>query len=111
MLKIRQASIRRIDTLIRFCLSSGIFIGLITQSFVILVLFIIIFGLIALYEYNISKKQSGLAWDVLVEKDLNRMHLFYRMASMFVDVPHLKAKIKHRKLLRSEERRVGKERR
>src|SRR5699024_9870358 len=35
MLKIRQASIRRIDTLIRFCLSSGIFIGLITQSFVI----------------------------------------------------------------------------
>jgi len=99
MLKIRQASIRRIDTLIRFCLSSGIFIGLITQSFVILVIFIIIFGLIALYEYNISKKQSGLAWDVLVEKDLNRMHLFYRMASMFVDVPHLKAKIKHRKLL------------
>src|SRR5690625_7921545 len=90
MLKIRQESIRRIDTFIRFCLSSGIFVSLITQSFVILVIFIIIFGLIALYEYNISKKQSGLAWDVLVEKDLNRMHLFYRMA-------------------RSEERRVGKE--
>src|SRR5699024_12612870 len=27
------------------------------------------------------------------------MHLFYRIASMFVDIHHLKAKIKHRKLL------------
>lgn len=99
MLKIRQVSIRRVDTFIRFCLSTGIFISLILQSFIVLAIFLILFSLIALYEYRLSKKQSGLAWDVLVEKDLNRMHLFYRMASMFVEVPHLKAKVKHRKLL------------
>ncbi len=99
MLKIRQDSIRRLDTFIRFCLSSGIFISLIMKSFIVLGIFLLLFGVMALYEYNMSKKQSGLAWDVLVEKDLNRMHLFYRMASMFVEVPHLKAKVKHRKLL------------
>lgn len=99
MLKIRRTNIRRIDTFIRFWLSSGIFISLILNSFVLLVIMLILFGLIALNNYFLSKKQSGLAWDVLVEKDSNRMHLFYRMASMFVEVPHLKAKIKHRKIL------------
>src|SRR5690625_7687808 len=67
MLKIRQESIRRIDTFIRFCLSSGIFVSLITQSFVFLVIFIIIFGLISLYEYNISYKISVLDLYVHVE--------------------------------------------
>lgn len=99
MLKIRQTNIRRVDTFIRFCLSSGIFISLISKSFILLSIIIILFGLITLKDYYSSKKQSGLAWDVLVEKDSNRMHLFYRMASMFVEVPHLKAKIKHRKIL------------
>src|SRR5690625_7191067 len=51
MLKIRQESIRRIDTFIRFCLSSGIFVSLITQLFVILVIFIFFFSLIDLYDY------------------------------------------------------------
>lgn len=99
MLKIRQVNTRRLDTFIRFCLSSGIFISLILKSFIILGVLLLLFGLIALYDYNLSKKQSGLAWDVLVEKDSNRMHLFYRMASMFVEVPHLKAKVKHRRIL------------
>ena len=99
MLKIRRTNIRRIDTFIRFSLSSGIFISIILKSFVLLVIVLLLFGLMALNNYLLSKKQSGLAWDVLVEKDSNRMHLFYRMASMFVEVPHLKAKIKHRKIL------------
>lgn len=99
MLKIRQVNVRRLDTFIRFSLSSVIFISLILKSFIILGMVLILFALVAIYNYNLSKKQSGLAWDVLVEKDLNRMHLFYRMASMFVEVPHLKTKVKHRKIL------------
>lgn len=99
MLKLRQINIRRIDLLIRFCLNSGLFISIISKSYIILTVIILLFAIVAFYDFYISRQQSGLAWDVLVEKDANRMHLFYRMASMFVEVPHLKAKVKHRKAL------------
>src|SRR5699024_3173503 len=46
--------------------------------------------------YQLSQKQLGIAWELLVEKDRNRMQAFYRLANMFTDVPHLRNPVKKR---------------
>lgn len=101
MLKIRNKNIRMFDTVIRILLNSGIFVSIMLENYILLATSIILLCVIIINNYSLTKKQSGLAWDVLVEKDRNRMQLFYRMASMFVDVPHLKTKIKKRRILTS----------
>ena len=101
MLKIRNKNIRMFDTVIRILLNSGIFVSIMLENYILLATSIILLCVIIINNYYLTKKQSGLAWDVLVEKDRNRMQLFYRMASMFVDVPHLKTKIKKRRILTS----------
>src|SRR5699024_11172789 len=52
-----------------------------------------------IYIFNLSRQQASVAWDILVDKDQNRMQLFYRIANMFTDVPHLKSRIKKRRWL------------
>src|SRR5699024_8531806 len=47
----------------------------------------------------LTRKQVGINWHLLVEKDLNRMQSFYRLANLFTDVPHIKSRMKKRKWL------------
>ncbi|MCD5324971.1 MULTISPECIES: ABC transporter permease [Pontibacillus] len=56
---------------------------------------ILLFGLM-MYDYSLAKKRKGIAWDVLIQKDQQRMQVFYRIANMFTDVPHLKNSVKKR---------------
>src|SRR5699024_4541091 len=99
MLKIRNNRVRFIDQVIRFLLSVAIFYFLLLGHLVLTGIITVILFAVFMNDYIASRKQLGLAWELLVEKDQNKKQFFYRMASMFVDVPHLKNRVKRRKLL------------
>lgn len=96
MLKVRDKGSRNIDQVVRLVLNSAVFYFLIKGDMFLAVIPTVLFVVIFLYDYNVSTKQAGLIWDVLVEKDQHRMQVFYRIANMFTDVPHLKNRIKKR---------------
>ncbi|RDW19899.1 ABC transporter permease [Oceanobacillus chungangensis] len=96
MLKVREAKVRQIDLLARTLLNIAIFYFIIQGNLLLAGIITALFAFLFLYDYNISKKQAGIAWDLLVEKDQNRMQSFYRFANMFADVPHLKNRTKKR---------------
>ena len=99
MLKVREPGIRNIDLLIRTVLNGVIFYFIVNGDMLFAGITSILFVIVFLYDYYYSNKQSGLAWDLLVEKDQNRMQTFYRIANMFADVPHLKNRVKKRQWL------------
>ncbi|MUK90087.1 ABC transporter permease [Ornithinibacillus sp. L9] len=96
MLKVRDASIRYVDQIARLLLNIAVFYFLISGEILLAGITTILFVAVFLYDLNLSRKQAGLAWELLVEKDQNRMQTFYRIANMFTDVPHLKNRIKNR---------------
>src|SRR5690625_4225992 len=99
LLKIRDQNIRWIDQIVRLLLNCATFFFLIRGEVLLaLVTTILLIGLF-FYVFHISRNQTGIAWDILIEKDQNRMQLFYRMANMFTDVPHLKNRLKKRRWL------------
>jgi len=99
LLKIRDQNIRWMDQVVRLLLNCATFFFLIRGE--ILLALITTVSLIGLFYYvfSQSRKQASIAWDILVEKDQNRMQLFYRMANIFTDVPHLKSRMKKRRWL------------
>lgn len=99
MLKVRDVIIRRIELTVRFVLNCAIFYFLINGDVFFAAIATVLFIVLFLYDFSMSGKQSGLAWDLLVEKDQHRMQSFYRFANMFTDVPHLKNKVKKRQWL------------
>ncbi|GIO25694.1 ABC transporter permease [Ornithinibacillus bavariensis] len=96
MLKIRDKNIRYTDQAARFVLNVAVFYFLISGEMVIAGITTILFVIIFLYDLGLSRKQAGLAWELLVEKDQHRMQSFYRFANLFTDVPHLKNRIRPR---------------
>jgi len=96
MLKVRDKGSRNIDQVIRLVLNSAVFYFLIKGDMLLAVIPTVLFVAVFLYDYSVSNKQTGLAWELLVEKDQHRMQVFYRIANMFIDVPHLKNRIKKR---------------
>lgn len=54
---------------------------------------------ISFFAFQLKKKSPGLLWDVMIEKDQERMQRFYRLANLFTDVPHLKTRVKKRQWL------------
>ncbi|WP_067729797.1 ABC transporter permease [Oceanobacillus damuensis] len=99
MLKVREPGIRNMDLLIRTVLNIVIFYFIIEGEMLFAGITSVIFFAVFLYDYYFSNRQSGLVWDLLVEKDQNRMQAFYRLANMFADVPHLKNRVKKRQWL------------
>lgn len=99
MLKVRDLATRRTDILLRVLLNCAVFYLLIHGNILFAAIATVVFIILFLYDYSISKKQAGLVWDVLLEKDQNRMQFFYRIANMFTDVPHLKNRVKKRQWL------------
>src|SRR5690625_4758716 len=99
LLKIRDQNMRRMDQMVRLILNCATFFFIIRgEIFLAIITTLLLIGLF-LYVFNISRKQASIAWDILVEKDQNRMQLFYRIANMFTDVPHLKTRMKKRRWL------------
>ncbi|WP_047986155.1 ABC transporter permease [Ornithinibacillus californiensis] len=99
MLKIREKNIRVIDHVARLLLNIAVFFFLISGELLLVSITTILFVIVFLYDLSQSRKQAGLAWELLLEKDLHRLQSFYRFANMFTDVPHLKNRIKSRQWL------------
>jgi|SRR5690625_637437 len=99
MLKIQEVSIRRMDLFIRFILNSTIFFFLVRGHMMMAGMVTILFLFLFIYIFSLTRKQVGINWHLLVEKDLNRMQSFYRLANLFTDVPHIKSRMKKRKWL------------
>ncbi|WP_404451672.1 ABC transporter permease [Virgibacillus necropolis] len=101
MLKVRAPGIRQTDLITRTLLSIAVFYFLINGDMILTAITTALYIIVFLYDYNVSRKQAGILWDLLVQKDLNRMQTFYRIANMATDVPHLKSKVKRRGWLTS----------
>lgn len=99
MLKVRNQRIRVIDQFIRFLLNSAVFYFIVSGEFLFASLMTSLFFLYFINDLFLARKQAGIVWDVLLEKDLQRMQFFYRFASMFAEVPHIKKRVKKRRLL------------
>lgn len=96
MLRARDPRVRQVDLLIRIILNIAVFYFIVAGNMLFCAIATILFILVFLYDYHLSRKQPGIAWDLLVEKDQNRMQAFYRIANMFAEVPHLKSRVKKR---------------
>ncbi|MCA1012090.1 ABC transporter permease [Halobacillus halophilus] len=96
MLKERNARIRNTDQVVKVALNIMIFYFLSQGEWLYASIVTILLAALVLYTYSLSSKKAGLAWDLLVEKDQQRMRTFYRIANMFIDVPHLKNTVKKR---------------
>ncbi|GEN52978.1 ABC transporter permease [Halobacillus faecis] len=99
MLKERNPRIRLMDQVIKAVLNITIFYFLAQGEWVYASVVTVLLVGVVLYTYSLSRQKAGLAWDLLVEKDQQRMRTFYRIANMFVDVPHLKNTVKKRNTL------------
>ncbi|WP_430787805.1 ABC transporter permease [Virgibacillus flavescens] len=99
MLKVRAPGVRQVDLVTRTLVSIAVFYFLVNGDMVLTAVTTGLFIIVFLYDYRVSAKQAGIVWDLLVEKDRNRMQAFYRFANMATDVPHLKSKVKRRNWL------------
>ncbi|SFA81555.1 ABC-2 type transport system permease protein [Lentibacillus halodurans] len=96
MLKIREPGMRQADHAVRILLNVAVFYFIIRGEMMWAGITTVLFAFVFLYDLSVSRKQPGIVWDLLVEKDRSRMQMFYRMANMFTDVPHLKNQVKSR---------------
>ncbi|MCP8615514.1 ABC transporter permease [Salirhabdus salicampi] len=99
MLKQRDRQSHFFDVLVRLLLNIfTIFFFLQGNAYLYATITTVMFVGILLFNYMTTAKK-GLAWDVLIEKDMARMQSFYRLANLFTDVPHLKQRVKKRRFL------------
>lgn len=99
MYKVGDSGVRRLESLVRTVINILVFYFLTAGEMIFASIATIIFVMNFLYDYYLAKKQPGLLWNLLVEKDQNRMQNFYRFANMFSDVPHIKTRVKKRSWL------------
>lgn len=101
MLKVRDKVARTGDQIGRFVIGTVIIYFLIHNNFLLASIFTIFLFVTFLVNYMSTRKNIGVNWEFLVERDQNKKQFFYRMASMFVDVPHLTSRVRRRRLLTS----------
>lgn len=99
MYRVRESRTRRLELFIRTIINILVFYFLVAGEILLASFVTIAFTVGFLFIYSLSKKKSGVLWDLLLEKDQNRMQSFYRIANMFSDVPHIKSRISKRKWL------------
>ncbi|ARI78099.1 ABC transporter permease [Halobacillus mangrovi] len=99
MLKERNPRIRWTDQIVKAVLNVVIFYFLSKGEWVFASIVTVLLVVVVLYTYTLARQKAGLAWDLLVEKDQQRMRTFYRIANMFTNVPHLKNTVKKRHTL------------
>jgi len=96
MLKVRDPWMRQVDMAVRVLLNVAVFYFMVNGNMLLAGITTVLFAIVFLYNLAISRRQAGIHWSLLVEKDGQRMQAFYRIANMFADVPHLKTPIKKR---------------
>ncbi|WP_449354105.1 ABC transporter permease [Virgibacillus natechei] len=96
MLKVREPGVRRLDLTVRILLNMTVFFFIVNGDMLLAGITTVLFAGVFLYDSSVARKQPGIVWDLLVEKDQIRMQSFYRIANMFAEVPHLKNRIKKR---------------
>ncbi|MYL18385.1 ABC transporter permease [Halobacillus litoralis] len=96
MLKERNGRTRLMDQGAKALLNGFIFFFLARGDWVFAGIVTVLLAGLVLYTYTLASRKAGLVWDLLVEKDQQRMRAFYRIANMFTDVPHLKNTVKKR---------------
>lgn len=101
MLKVRDNTVRIGDNILRFVLGGALFYFLIESQLVMATIFTVFLFIIFIVNYFNTKNRVSIHWELLIERDENRKQFFYRMASMFVDVPHLASRVKRRRMLTS----------
>lgn len=97
--KVRESLHRRLEFFVRLLMNIFAFYFLIKGDMVAAGVVTVLFTVLFLYDYVQSKKQPGIHWELLLEKDQNSMQSFYRMANHFTDVPHLRNQVKKRSWL------------
>lgn len=96
MLKTRDPRSRATEQFVRLLLNVVSFYFFINGEWLFAAATTVLLVGLILYDFSLSKRQAGIVWDLLVQKDQARMHTFYRIANMFTDVPHLRNQIKKR---------------
>lgn len=94
-----EPKVQMSDFIVRFALNFSFLCLLLAGANMV---FLIIIAVIMLVLYGYFKKSAQtkmLKWNYLIEQEAKRMHLFYRVANLFTDVPSLKDRIKRRKWL------------
>jgi ABC-2 type transport system permease protein len=88
------------DFIVRFTINFLFVYFLYAQAgmLVIALMIIILFSLYMFYNNKFGKRHR-IQWEYLIKVEENSVSSFYRLANLFTDVPHLKTKIKPRKLL------------
>lgn len=99
MLKIHNPYMRLLDQVIRIIMSAAIFYFILMGNMLFAGVITGLFFLNFINNYVLARKQHGLAWDVLIENDGHRLSNFYRMVSMFANVPEMKKRLKKRRIL------------
>ncbi|WP_281976140.1 ABC transporter permease [Halobacillus litoralis] len=99
MLKERNPRTRFVDQVVKALLNIAIFYFLAQGEWIFASIITVLLVGVVMYTYTLARRKAGLAWDLLVEKDQQRMRTFYRIANMFTDVPHLKNTVKKRHAL------------
>lgn len=99
ILRVRNNRSRKSELIFRFFLNVSIFYFIVSAQLGFATLMTIGFMILFLNNYRMAQKQDGIAWDVLVERDISSRQTFYRIANLFTDVPHIKNPIRKRKWL------------
>lgn len=99
MLKVRNRAFRTLDHFVRIFMSMTIFYHVIVENYLIAAIYTGLFVVLFMNNYFLSRRQHGVAWDVLIENDAHRLSNFYRVVSMFAHVPQLQKRIRKRRFI------------
>lgn len=87
-----------VDRLIRFVLATAIIYTLLSRSYVLFVVLVLLTIGYGVYWWN-KRKSIPFPYDHFIALEQNRMMRFYRFANYFTDVPHLKGSVSRRNWL------------
>lgn len=91
--------VRLVDWWIRLALNFGLLYLVFSEASLLFIGVVVVIMLLLLAYFQNATKKMNWKWDLLIENEIKRMQLFYRVANLFVDVPGLKEKVTRRKWL------------
>ncbi len=92
-------NIRVIDISIRFVFNIVLIGLLLARAPFIFLIVLLLTGLLWLFSFMVMTKEKSVKWEPLLQSETRQMNRFYRLANLFVDVPHLRSEVKPRRWL------------
>ncbi|MBM7659919.1 ABC-2 type transport system permease protein [Bacillus mesophilus] len=87
------------DYLIRLAFTTVFLVLLLGGAPFIYMLILLVIGVIWAASYYTMTKGKSVKWELLIDAETKLMNRFYRLANLFVDVPHLRSEVKPRRWL------------